>query len=751
MRIILTLLALLAVSAPALAADVVQVGAGSFAARLPEGAKGPPAETWAVPDVRPPLPATADWAGSLLWMKHSERQYPHPLAVRATPAGLQIYYPGAAISAGRIGIMGGMPGGGQDFVLGLTTADDFPDARLAAASDWFVTALFSSGQATLATSYGHGSPYVYARFKGGEPRLTFAADAKVWAGDAQAAVLGVTVQGRQYGLFAPKGSAWEGLGTKTVVCRTRGKGYLSVAVLPDGESAETLALFARHAYAFVTDTQVKWAYDETSAAVTTQFAFTTQPMEGTETATLFALYPHQWLYTNAPLLDKSYPCVRGQMKLAAGKGFSTTVAFPGVLPSLPGVGMDKEALRQAVEAEAAKPSAGVKDTYWEGKHLGRLATLAPIAELAGADAAAASMRDEIKRRLQAWFTASEGGGVKSKGLFAYDRTWGTLIGYPASYGTDTQLNDHHFHYGYFIKAAAEVARRDPAWAADKAWGGMVRVLVRDIASPDRRDPLFPLLRCFDPYAGHSWASGTAKFADGNNQESSSEAMNAWAGVILFGQATGDKALRDLGVWLFTTEMTAIHEYWFDAQRRNFPQSYEPSVVTMVWGGKGTRETWFSNKPEIVHGINWLPVTGASLYLGHYPDYIRRDYETLLREKGNDRLEDWADLVLMWLALADPSAARAQLAARPDLPVEGGNSRANLLHWTGALEALGQVDRTVTADYPLTAVFVKQGARSYVAYNMEAAKRTVRFSDGTALECPPGGFTVRGPAQTAAPK
>ncbi len=79
---------------------------------------------------------------------------------------------------------------------------------------------------------------------------------------------------------------------------------------------------------------------------------------------------------------------------------------------------------------------------------------------------------------------------------------------------------------------------------------MVKLLIRDIASPDHNDTMFPFLRCFDPYAGHSWASGHSRFADGNNNESSSEAMNAWSGVILFGEATGDRTLRDLGIYLF---------------------------------------------------------------------------------------------------------------------------------------------------------------------------------------------------------
>ena len=69
---------------------------------------------------------------------------------------------------------------------------------------------------------------------------------------------------------------------------------------------------------------------------------------------------------------------------------------------------------------------------------------------------------------------------------------------------------------------------------------MVNLLIRDIASPDPDDPMFPSIRCFDLYAGHSWASGHAKFADGNNQESSSESMNAWYAMMLWGEVTGDE-------------------------------------------------------------------------------------------------------------------------------------------------------------------------------------------------------------------
>ena len=34
-------------------------------------------------------------------------------------------------------------------------------------------------------------------------------------------------------------------------------------------------------------------------------------------------------------------------------------------------------------------------------------------------------------------------------------------------------------------------------------------------------------------------------------------MNAWYGLTLWGQATGDTAIRDMGLYLFNTERTAV--------------------------------------------------------------------------------------------------------------------------------------------------------------------------------------------------
>ena len=592
-------------------------------------------------------------------------------------------------------------------------------------------------------SYGHGSPFVYALYEGGDPRVSFAKPPKVWSGDEQSPVLGVTVNGKHYGLFGPTGSTWTGLKDKTLTNHSETKHYFSVAVLPD-DAAETLALFKRYAYSHVADTRVEWSYDAKTSTVATTFTFKTIAREGKEEATLFALYPHQWRNAGDLHYVGEYPSVRGKMKVAEGASFRTTMKFPGVLPALPNVGgADKQRLAAYVKEEVDAPTPGISDSYGDGKWMGKIATLIPIAEQYGLDDAVKTLHERLRKRLEEWFSAAAADGrPKDKGLFYYDDRWGALIGCPPAYGSDAELNDHHFHYGYFLQAAAEIARRDPAWAKDERWGGMVQLMIRDIASPDRKDASFPFLRCFDPYAGHSWASGHARFGDGNNQESSSEAMNAWTGLILWGEATGDAKLRDLGIYLYTTEMNAIDEYWFDVHGDNFPKGYTPSVVTMVWGGKGANGTWFSARPEHIHGINWLPIHGGSLYLGRWPAYVEKNYAALLKENGGTNWAGWADVIWMVRALSDaPDAIKQFEAAKDKTAFEGGDSKANCFHWIYSLNELGQVDADVTADTPLYAVFHKGKTRTYCIYNATDAARTIVFSDGFRLKAEGKGFVT----------
>jgi endoglucanase Acf2 len=428
------------------------------------------------------------------------------------------------------------------------------------------------------------------------------------------------------------------------------------------------------------------------------------------------------------------------MKIATGPSFTTLTPIQGILPMLPPQGIQDKARMDGYVKQNLPRGGGFGDTYSEGKTLGKMATISEIAELVGDQDTHTQCISELKRRLENWFSATPG---KGSPVFVYLSNWNTLVGQKGSFGSDWPFNDHHFHYGYFIRAAAEVARCDPAWAADDKWGGMVKMIIREVATPDRNDKMFPFIRCFDRYAGHSWASGDSGFSDGNNQESSSESMNAWYGIALWGAATGDTALRDLGLYLYTTEMTAIEEYWFDVGDTNFPKGWGRVGLGMVWGGKGAYGTWFSGDADCIYGINYLPYTPGSVYLIRQQDYIKRASPVILaarNAKGNFGA-GWGDLHLMFFAGANPAEAAKFIDDNPGMKVESGNSLAFTYHWIGTLNKLGVIDKTVTADYPLYNVYNKGGKKTYAVYNMSDKPLTVKFSDGMRVDAKTKGFTV----------
>jgi endoglucanase Acf2 len=708
-------------------AETVTVGAGSYLVGTSGKEKGQPVRG---PNLTGSIP-TQQWFSNLVFKgAAANNEFPHPLAVRPTSAGLMIHYPGNGVSAAKGGISGGgMPKTGADLTLSATDASSFNTVALDGFSDWFIKVAFlSAGDKGMHVTYGHGSPFVYATYDTGGAALSCGKNPNVWSKDGS--VLGLTVGNSHYGLFGPSDTSWSVDGGKISNIGAPGKNYFSVALLPDN-TPETLALFKKYAYAHVTDTQTAWKLDDTGHMRVT-FNFTTKPYEGMETGTVTALYPHQWKYVDekaSTLTKNTYNSVRGTMKIATGTSFTTATPIQGILPALPAQGIADKGRIQGYMSEMPN-GGGTGETYGGGKAMGKLASYASIAEVIGDNASKDKAVSSLKRAVENWLSYSDG---ERNTYFVYNKSWGNLTGVGGGYGADWPFNDHHFHYGYMIRAAAEIARADPAWA--EKWGPMVELVIRECASPDRNDPLFPNSRCFDRYEGHGWASGDAGFEAGNNNESSSESMNCWYGITMWGAATGNTALRDFGLYMFTTDMTAIEEYWFDVSDTNFPKSYPHESVGMVWGNGAAWGTWFSGDPNKITGIQYLPYTPGSVYLVRYPDYIQRAYPAL------NVNADWGDLMIMFHAGQDPADAMKLVDATPNMKVEGGNSRAFLYQWCSTLNTFGTIDRTVTADYPHYNVYNKNGKKTYAVYNFDGKPLTVKFTDGMKVTSTSKGMTV----------
>lgn len=714
-------------------AQSVQVGKGSYSTTLPSGEIGPQNSSGVnvLPKVSPnfTLPAqTNDFWSSLIYPfysdPHSNGMYAHPLNVKARANGFQMGYTTDPI----------FPAADYMFpfshqitvgVNGLNASQTTTDSY----GDWTATAFWDDGSRTMKATFGHGLPFSFFTITGGNAVITSESSPTIWSNND--GVLGITVNGKHFGVFAPSGSTWSG--TTTLESTLNGKDYLSVALLPDN-STETLELFRKHAYAFVTNSLISWEYEEATATMTTTYTYETELKEaGTNNVdeTLTALYRHQWLYAQETLSEYTYTSTRGTMKLYEGSVFTTVLKFSGVLPSLPNQGDYNPDELLAFVKEVAEEPLEAGPSYENGKAMGRFASLVRIADQLGATEERDYFLAALKTRLEDWFTA---GGEQE---YSYNESWDVLTGYPSGFGADNQVNDHHFHSSYAIMSAATIAQYDADWAAQENWGGMVNLLIKDSNNWDRTDDRFPFLRSHDSYAGHSWAAGHGDFGDGNNQESSSESMNFASSVILWGATTGQTEIRDLGIFLHTNETTAIEQYWFDVDNEVFPETYPHVAIGMVWGGKGVHSTWFGADPEFIHGINLLPVTSGSFYLGRHPDHVIANYNEVVAER-NGEPNVWMDIFWEYLALADADLALSKYYADINYEPFDGESRAHTLHWLFNLKKMGQMDTTVTASTPTYSVFKnKAGDKTYVVYNPESTALTVNFSDGYSMEVPSG--------------
>ncbi|KAL1600405.1 endo-1,3-beta glucanase [Paraconiothyrium brasiliense] len=137
----------------------------------------------------------------------------------------------------------------------------------------------------------------------------------------------------------------------------------------------------------------------------------------------------------------------------------------------------------------------------------------------------------------------------------YDDTWKGLVtkaGLDGGQGSDcgnTFYNDHHIHFGYFIHTAAVMGALDPGWleqGVNKRFINMLVKLFKDIAESEYEGRDFPFQRCFDWYAGHSWAKGLFDSADGKDEESTSEDGFASYAIKMWGKVIGDTNMEKRG-------------------------------------------------------------------------------------------------------------------------------------------------------------------------------------------------------------
>lgn len=719
---------------PLVKAQTVKVGSGSYTTQFPgvdvagrnAFPSGTPYLTGKAKDK--PVP-TNDWWSHKVKNAHSDNLFNYPYTLKTTNTGLVATY----IPWGPIGDNKAIKVGVSGLNASAANVSDY--------SDWTVTMDWQSGTHQFTATAGIGMPFVYLT-KGATDVASVTVNSGTVTISKEVLVVADASNRADFAFYAPKGSSWVQNGS-VYTSTLNGKNYWSMAFLPESFNPTFLAEACKlYAYVFPTNTTTKWNYDEKTSTVKTDFKVEVDVKEGNDSLLLMGLLPHQWahLSVSSPQPKSySYETIRGELKCLVGNQFSVENTFHGILPTLPYLdnyskSFNPKLLNEKVELLQNESLNPWTDSYNEGQMMNKLIQTARIADLIGHTTARDKLIGTVKKRLEDWLEASAN---EVAFLFYYNSIWSALLGYPAGHGQDANINDHHFHWGYFIHAAAFLEQYEPGWASK--YGDMINLLVRDAASDNRNDKLFPFLRNFSPYAGHCWANGFASFPQGNDQESTSESMQFNSSLIHWGTITGNDDIRDLGIYLYTTEQTAIEEYWLDIHERNFRPSQSYALVSRVWGNSYDNGTFWTSDIAASYGIELYPIHGGSFYLGHDTSYVKRLWAEMekntgiLKNEANDNL--WHDVYWSYLSMIDAPKAIQLYNSYPNRNLKFGISDAQTYHWLHASNALGKVDVSLTANHPLAMAFSQNGETIYVAQNYSQSEIEVTFSNNFKLKVP----------------
>eukprot|EP00479_Gromia_sphaerica_P007461 TRINITY_DN2490_c0_g1_i1.p1 TRINITY_DN2490_c0_g1~~TRINITY_DN2490_c0_g1_i1.p1 ORF type:complete len:119 (-),score=22.76 TRINITY_DN2490_c0_g1_i1:403-759(-) len=101
---------------------------------------------------------------------------------------------------------------------------------------------------------------------------------------------------------------------------------------------------------------------------------------------------------------------------------------------------------------------------------------------------------------------------------------------------------------------------------------VIETLIRDVANPSKADRYFPTFRAFDWFHGHSWSHGITPSADGKDEESTSEDINFYYAMKLWGIVTENGNLKHLANVMVAILATSINEYFqISSDNKNHPK------------------------------------------------------------------------------------------------------------------------------------------------------------------------------------
>ncbi|QCE12657.1 endo-1 [Vigna unguiculata] len=382
------------------------------------------------------------------------------------------------------------------------------------------------------------------------------------------------------------------------------------------------------------------------------------------------------------LRDFKYRSIDGDLVGVVGDSWKLEMnPIPVTWHSNKGVG--KESYNEIVSAlskdvQTLNSPISTPSSYAIGKLIGRAARLALIAEEVSFPNVVPTIKEFLKRNIQPWLD----GTVQGNG-FLYEKKWGGLVTKMGSTDSSADFgfgvyNDHHYHLGYFLYGIAVLAKIDNEWG--QKYKPQVYALLSDFMNLEQQNAHYPRLRCFDLYRLHSWASGVTEFADGRNQESTSEAVNAYYSAALVGVAYGDKSLVSAGSTLLAMEILGTQTWWHvKAEDKLYNEEFAKNnkIVGVLWSNKRDSGLWWAPATcrECRLGIQVLPLSPITETLFSDAGYVKGLVEWTLPSLSS---EAWKGMTYALQGVYDKQTALQNIRRLKGF--DDGNSFTNLLWW-----------------------------------------------------------------------
>ncbi|KAF4960357.1 hypothetical protein FGADI_1004 [Fusarium gaditjirri] len=577
---------------------------------------------------------------------------------------------------------------------------DFEGHKATAFDTQTVTVKYFQGNSSMTAYLVPGSPYMSFKYKSATPLLTtLNGGIKSFNGKALSDGGTMSKRGTKFTVVDTKGTTYliysatpikliakaENGNQGTLVAGGKFTGILRLVMLRDPSHQRLL-----DTHSAVYPISLSQDYSISGASGTIIFKWKTK---GTGDL-LMLTWPHHREVLQRPKSPKpstlSYLTLKGWMYPTLGNTWRLTYKLTPITWNAPR-DVDPSCKESVVnglkyEVDQLDPSQAPapNEFYYWGGTLAAKSRLALIADHVGRQDLIDPVIKYLKASFEGWFSTT------NKALPAYETTWGGVINKEGATNVwvdfgNGYFNDHHFHYGYFLHIAAVIAKYDSDWLNQHR--EYVTFFARDIINPSVDDPFFPVTRCRDWFAGHSWASGIANGAGSRDQESVGEAVNGYYGAMLWATVALDQEHAEFARLLLAMEQQAARIYWHlypsagkDDPTNPYPEDKFRDLITvgnvMDWQ-TGAWLFWGAEKVQIA-AIQILPVTPVNEVM-YDAEWVGNVFSYTMPELANASYADsWKSVIYAAYANAKPQEAATWSANLSDWG--SGNTYTNELYF-----------------------------------------------------------------------